>query len=101
MTSSSKSTTTAALSNPESADYFQNSKLKLGDDLKGTVHTGVTSGKRRSSDEGLVGSEEIIVVSTEIRAENRGSSAHSWLEDDETISRSYTDHRRTQADEAV
>jgi hypothetical protein len=102
MTSSTKSSTTATSSNrgPESADYFQNSKLKLGDKLKGTVHTGVSSG-RRSSDEELVGNEEIIVVSTEIRADNRGSSAHSWLDDDEFFSKSYPEDKRTQAGEAV
>jgi len=45
--------------------------------------------------------DEIIVVSTEIRAENRGSSAHSWLEDSESLSKSFPEDRKLHADEAV
>jgi len=41
----------------ESADFFHNSNMNLGDKVKSTVHTGVFGGRLNDSDEMLVREE--------------------------------------------
>lgn len=57
--------------------------------MKGRVYTGITSGESQRSNTELVESRgEVIVVRTEITAEERAPSENSWLQDSPTLSRS-------------